>query len=102
MVTFPPKEQVAVLPNTPAVAQRMYDRVIMLSAGEAGGTQEEAREEGGGDVRLSCIQGDDVVLQVMRAVTAHFPVSQPGLLEPLVTQVARVLDNTATCFYFFW
>jgi hypothetical protein len=103
VVTFPPKSQVDVLVDTPVVAQRMYDRVGMLSAGCDVDKREKVVAEKG--VQLSRTPEEEkevVVLQVMRAVTAHFPINHPGLLEPLVRHVARVLDNTPTCFYFFW
>ena len=94
-ISFAPKATVVELQDIPAAAQRMYDRVSVLS----GGT-----EEGFEDVRLSWDDesGMEEVQQVMRAVTSHFPVGEPWLLEPLVKHVARVLDNTAVCFYFFW
>lgn len=54
------------------------------------------------DVRLSWNEDAALAPQVMRAITSHYPVGQPGLLEPLVRHVGRVLGNTAVCFYFFW
>mmetsp|Transcript_17882 Transcript_17882/g.29905 ORF Transcript_17882/g.29905 Transcript_17882/m.29905 type:complete len:534 (+) Transcript_17882:120-1721(+) len=91
VVTFPPKAKVTELDNTRTVAQRMFDRVSRLSE-----FNDDMFE-----VRLSWPDDVGMVTQIMRAVTSHFPVSQPGLLEPLVTHVSRVLDDTAVCFYFF-
>lgn len=71
----------------------MFDRVSRLSV---------FNDNDMFEVRLSWTDDVGMVTQVMRAVTSHFPVSQPGLLEPLVTHVSRVLDDTAVCFYFFW
>ena len=93
VVTFPPKAKVTELDNTRTVAQRMFDRVSRLS---------EFNDNDMFEVRLSWTDDVGMVTQIMRAVTSHFPISQPGLLEPLVTHVSRVLDDTAVCFYFFW
>lgn len=102
IVTFPPKSPVAVLPNTPLVAQRMYDRFLALSVHTSSKLNKAALSSNGDDKgMLSSVTVNDVVVDVMEAICAHYPVNLPGLLEPLVKLVAPVLNNSAVCFYFF-
>lgn len=75
VVTFEPKARVAALENLTAAAQRAYDRVSTLSVG-AQQTQAQTQGLGTGEKLGGGMQ--EAAVQVMRAVSAHFPISQPG------------------------
>jgi hypothetical protein len=117
VVTFTPKGRITALVDTPVAAQRVYERVSMLSElqGKIEGDEQQQQswfssirqgweEEGSSSGQVGQQGGhvEEMVHEVMRALVGHYLIAQPGLLEPLVEQVALILNNTATCFYFFW
>lgn len=86
VVTVEPKATITELAETSVAAGRMFNRVKNVATDLT-----EAKDR----------PPELIARTVMEAIVSHYPVSQPGLLEPLVEKVARTLTDTALCFYFF-
>mmetsp|Transcript_16939 Transcript_16939/g.25557 ORF Transcript_16939/g.25557 Transcript_16939/m.25557 type:complete len:531 (+) Transcript_16939:174-1766(+) len=90
LVKVTPKQSLESLPDIPLCAKKMYTWGLRL----------ETSKDSIGPIYLSWNEGpaESIAYNVIRLLVQHYDMEDPGLVQPLVSYLARTITNSAICF----